>query len=202
MSKFENIKEYLLNSFDKLNDVLEIELRDEFSIIDHKGQAFIIGNINPENNTFTIWQNGKCITENDFDDTKVFNIKNAKVVGFIPIDGKSGLVRILKVDEESHCDFVLFDENDFCFVELKLNATSLGERAIRENRQKAIKQLKNTIALFDQKLDKNYGNLELEAYVCTPETYPKANASWQELALDFLEEVGVRIFEQNEKTCR
>jgi hypothetical protein len=42
MSKFEDIKENLLNSFDKLNEVLEIELRDNFSIIDHKGQSFII----------------------------------------------------------------------------------------------------------------------------------------------------------------
>ncbi len=202
MSKFETIKQNLLHNFDNLSKILCIELRDDFSIIDYKSQSFIIHRIQPNDNTFVIQLNGKEVTVSNFDEEKLFKIKNAKSIGFIPIDGKQGLLRLLKLDEESHCDFVFFDQNDFCFVELKLNATSLKEKSISDNRQKAISQLKNTITLFDNKLSKNYEGLSLEAYVCTPDTYPKVNASWRELAQEFLEEMGILLFEKNEKFCK
>jgi len=48
----------------------------------------------------------------------------------------------------------------------------------------------------------NYQGLSLEAYVCTPETYPRNDASWKELSINFLEEYGIPLFEMNEKTCR
>jgi len=197
MSKFEEIKEHLSNSFDKLNDVLEIELRERFSVIDHKGQSFIVLSINLENSTFTIKENGQDTVGSDFDDTKLFNIIEAKTVAFIPIDGKNGLLGF----GESYCDFVFFDNNEFCFVEFKLNATSEADRAVRKNRKKAIDQLKNTIALFDRKLNNNYNELKLEAYVCTPETYPRGDKGWTDLAIAFYDEVGIPLFEHNEKIC-
>jgi hypothetical protein len=168
MSKFEDIKELLSTAFDNFSDVLEIEMRSEFSIIDYQGQSFIIINHNLDDNTFTIKLNGVDTGKNGFDITKLFNISNAKMVGFIPIDGKKGLLRF----GNSHCDFIFFDENDFCFVEFKLNATSEEERAISKNREKAIDQLTNTISWFNLKLNRNYAGLNLEAYVCTPEFYP------------------------------
>ncbi len=118
------------------------------------------------------------------------------MVGFIPIDGKKGLLGF----GDSHCDFVFFDGNDFCFVEFKLNATSL--KKVDENRNKAIKQLSNTIDLFDDKLAKNYEGLNLEAYVCTPEFYPRFNSSWAGFAEEFLEKYGIPLFEINDKTCQ
>ncbi len=198
MIKFEEMKDQLSNSFDNLNDALEVELRESFSIIDHQGQSFIVLNSNLENKTFTIRVNGKNTVKSDFDDTKLFNIIDAETVAFIPIDGKNGLLGF----GDSHCDFVLFDDNDFCFVEFKLNATSLEERAIRKNRKKAIAQLKNTIALFDLKLNKDYSDLKLEAYVCTPETYPRADNGWRDFAIAFYDEVAIPIFEHHEKICR
>jgi hypothetical protein len=195
MSKFEDIKELLSNTFDNFPDVLEIEVRSEFSIIDYQGQSFIIININSDDDTFTIKLNGVDTVENGFDITKLFNVINAKMVGFIPIDGKKGLLGF----GDSHCDFVFFDENDFCFVEFKLNATSL--RKVDANRDKAIKQLTNTIDLFDKKLNGNYADLNLEAYVCTPEFYPRFNSSWIAFAKDFLEEYGFELFEINNKIC-
>ncbi|MCX5981331.1 MAG: hypothetical protein NTY89_05920 [Nostocales cyanobacterium LacPavin_0920_SED1_MAG_38_18] len=196
MSKFEDIKELLSTAFDNFSDVLEIEMRSEFSMIDYQGQSFIIININSDDNTFTIKLNGVDTVKNGFDITKLFNVINAKVVGFIPIDGKRGLLGF----GDSHCDFVFFDENDFCFVEFKLNATSL--RKVDANRDKAIKQLTNTIDLFDKKLNGNYADLNLEAYVCTPEFYPRFNSSWIAFAKDFLEEYGFELFEINNKTCK
>ncbi len=195
MSKFELIKEHLSSSFDKLNDILEIELREDFSIIDHKGQSFIVVSINFEDNTFTIKVNQKEIVEPNFDPAKLFNIKNNKIIGFIPIDGKKGLLGF----GTSHCDFVFFDENEFCFVEFKLNATSLNK--VFDNRIKGINQLKNTIALFNYKLDKNYSGLLQEAYVCTPETYPRGDQGWRDLAIAFYDEVEIPLFEHNEKIC-
>lgn len=53
MSKFEDIKEHLSNSFATFSDFLEIELKAEFSVIDYQGQSFIIINIQFDDNTFT-----------------------------------------------------------------------------------------------------------------------------------------------------
>lgn len=114
MSKFQLIKEHLSNSFDKLNDILEIELREDFSIIDHKGQSFIIVSINFENNTFTIKLNGKEIVEPNFEPAKLFNIKNSKILGFIPIDGRKGLLGF----GDSHCDFVFLMKMNFASLSL------------------------------------------------------------------------------------
>ncbi|MFN9401228.1 MAG: hypothetical protein ACK57R_07255 [Dolichospermum sp.] len=198
MSKFEDIKELLSTAFDNFSDVLEIEMRSEFSIIDYQGQSFIIINHNLDDNTFTIKLNGVDTGKNGFDITKLFNISNAKMVGFIPIDGKKGLLRF----GNSHCDFIFFDENDFCFVEFKLNATSEEERAISKNREKAIDQLTNTISWFNLKLNRNYAGLNLEAYVCPPECYPRFKSSWIALARKFLEEDhGFPVFEINYKIC-
>ncbi|MEA5553149.1 hypothetical protein VB713_19595 [Anabaena cylindrica UHCC 0172] len=165
MSKFEDIKEHLSNNFTNFSDFLEIELKAEFSVIDYQGQSFIIINIQFDDNTFMIKLNGVETVIKSFDSTKLFNVSNAKIVGFIPIDGKKGLLGF----GTSHCDFVFFDETDFCFVEFKLNATSV--RKVNKNRIDAIGQLKNTIYLFDQNLEKNYEGLNLEAYICTPEFY-------------------------------
>jgi hypothetical protein len=198
MSKFEYIKKLLANAFGNFSDVLEIEIRSEFSIIDYQGQSFIIINYNLDDNTFTIKLNGVDADKIGFDNTKLFNISNAKIVGFIPIDGKKGLLGF----GNSHCDFIFFDENDFCFVEFKLNATSEEERAIGKNREKAIGQLTNTISFFNLKLNRNYADLKLEAYVCTPEFYyPKFNSSWIKLATGFLEDYGFELFEINYKIC-
>jgi hypothetical protein len=197
MSKFEDIKELLSTAFDNFPDVLEIEMRSEFSIIDYQGQSFIIINHNLDDNTFTIKLNDVDTVENGFDITKLFNVINAKVVGFIPIDGKKGLLR--KVAQR--CDFVFFDENDFCFVEFKLDAISEQERAIRSNTKGATDQLKATISWFNYKLSKNYAGLNKEAYVCTPEFYPRFNSSWIAFAKDFLEEYGFELFEINYKIC-
>ncbi|NET69790.1 MAG: hypothetical protein F6K62_01675 [Sphaerospermopsis sp. SIO1G2] len=54
MNKFEKIQELPSNEFHTIPDILQIELREDFSVIDYKGQSFIIISIQMEDNTFII----------------------------------------------------------------------------------------------------------------------------------------------------
>lgn len=198
MSKIEIVGKKIsdVRDFRKFTEISCIEEQEKFAILsDYKGQSYVV--VNQSEETFTINVNGVEIVIGR-DDKKLFNIYNAKKVVFIPVDGKEGLLSF----SDSYCDAILFDEIDFCFVEFKLNATSAEERAVRKNRKKAINQLSNTIELFDQKLDRNYEGLHLEAYVCTPLIYPRNDASWKDLSVEFLEKYNVPIFEANEKVCK
>jgi hypothetical protein len=199
MITFDEIKSHLSQKIDRLAQFVQIEERQNFFIIEYEKtkQCFIIIDIKKDTNTctFNININEISIIIEEFDYTKIFEIRNATKIGFIPVDGKQGFL-----GGQSHCDFIVFDVNDFCFVELKLNATS--ERKIKKNREKAIEQLVSTINFFNKKLDKNYLDLNLEAYVCTPEFYPRDDATWKSLAIEFLENYGIELFESNHKICK
>lgn len=196
MSKIDSISNRIfeIKDFQKFRQISSIETREEFAILsDYKGQSYIV--VNQSEQTFTIKVNGvETVIERD--ETKLFQIYNAKQVVFIPVDGKEGLLGF----SDSYCDVIFFDETDFCFVEFKLNATSL--KKIVKNRVKAISQIANTIDLFDEKLNRNYEGLHLEAYICTPLTYPRNDASWKKLSVEFLEKYGISMFEANKKVCK
>lgn len=167
----------LRNISNNISDFLKSETKSIFYIVDVDGQSFI---------------NPYCSDMN-----KCFSIKNQnnEEIFFIPIDGKNGLLGF----GDSYCDSTVFNEDCFCFLEFKLNAISLEERAIRKNRKKAIKQLSNTIEFFDVKLKRDYSGLKIEAYVSTPPTYPRKDTAWTNFEVQFLEEFGVPLFETNEK---
>ncbi|MFT5619489.1 MAG: hypothetical protein ACI85I_002735 [Arenicella sp.] len=131
------------------------------------------------------------------DSEKCFIVKNpnGKKICLLPIDGKDGIIKF----EGSYCDAVLFSESHFSFLEMKLNAISSEERAVRKNRNKAVKQLENTIAFFDKKLERDYQTLTLEAFVATPKIYPRADTAWTNLSVEFLEKNGIPLFESSEK---
>lgn len=151
--------------------------------------SYILMNVDKINGSCQI--NGNSIT---LDVAKVFSIHNSSVVDFIPVDGKKGLL-----PGTSNCDFVFYNEKHFCFVELKLNATSLDDRAIQKNRTKATRQLTNTIHYFDSIFRGDYCGLALEAYVSTPDIYPRENTAFQSLKVRFLETIGIELFESREK---
>ncbi|MCL2289626.1 MAG: hypothetical protein FWC34_02825 [Bacteroidetes bacterium] len=132
---------------------------------------------------------------------KTFLIINSSNIVFIPIDGKNGLLGGV-----SNCDFVFFNDQNFCFVEMKLNAVLATsqtllqqERAIRRNRKKAVEQLKCTINYFDTEFSKDYKGLKLEAYIATPDIYPRENTAFQSIKIQFLKEVHIKLFEGREK---
>ncbi len=183
MSEFDSMQEVLAASIEKLSDYLQIEKRPTFIIIDDDTDGPLIV---------------QDTTDENYDYSKCFTVSNVQKIGFIPIDGKNGLNKF-GVDR---CECVFFDNANFCFVEFKLNATSLKDRAVAKNRRDAIKQLEATINFFDKKTNRNYANLILEAYICTPPEYPQNNARLKELAAIFLEKNGIGLFEQNYKICQ
>jgi hypothetical protein len=194
MSAFNSIQHRLDNAFIGFNNCFSIDTRNELGIIDYEGQSYLIN----EDKTIVIQTKTGLAVVDVSEIDKTFKILNAVKVGFIPIDGKKGLLRF----GDSHCDFIFFDDIDFCFVELKLNATSTEDRAVNKNRKKGIDQLGKTIDLFDEKLEQNYNGLHLEAYLCTPKNYPRENQAFKVLQVKFLEEKGIELFETDKKICR
>jgi hypothetical protein len=98
------------------------------------------------------------------------------------------------------CDCALFDDTVFCFLELKYNALSATTLRIKANRTEAVDQLRSTIHFFNNTLKDNYLGRKIEAYVCTPEYYPKRDTSLDDAKIEFLEDFGIDLFEQNQRT--
>lgn len=204
MTKYSEMIEQIRKIFSKIHIYMEVHSADYIRIqeYDPDNTAYILKDVDIERNTCSI---DKIVTNNSnfsilntaipFNDDKIFSIIKSTTICFIPIDGKNGVL-----GGRSNCDFIFFNKKDFCFVELKLNATVVEERPIRKNRKKAIDQLKHTINFFDEELNKNYLNLNLEAYVATPSIYPRENTAWQSLKVEFLEQTGIILYETDIKT--
>ncbi len=64
-------------------------------------------------------------------------------------------------NDSERCDFVIYDDDVFCFVELK---RAFDPKLIVEKRDKAINQLIETITAFNYIID--YGGRRVEAYPC------------------------------------
>ena len=187
----------LLSKISNLSVFLEKYSSKEIFIAEYEDNStsYLLKNIDLDKNTCIIEVRkgqGKENVSMMFDKSKVFSIYNSDEISFIPIDGK-GLLK------EDNCDFVFYNEKNFCFVELKLNATSLQEQTITGNREKAIKQLNNTINYFNEKLNQNYCGLELEAFIATPDIYPRENAVSRSLRERFLIKTSIPLFENREK---
>ena len=149
---------------------------------------------------------GKCIvlkgfTYSPIEEQKYFKIinENEKIVSVWAVDGC-----FLSSGQKERCDCIFFDDNDFCFVEFKFNATSLHPDSVKYNRKKAISQLKSTFEMIQTKFSEfsyTFMGFNLEAYVCTPDNYPHKNTAISDYAVEFLEEYGIKLYEKNEKIC-
>jgi predicted ATPase len=95
----------------------------------------------------------------------------------------------------SKCDFIVLNNDKFCFVELKTNAES--EEGVSRNLKKARKQLGAIINYFD---DNNVDFLdhEIEAYIVLKNRlYPNDNAGKKALRKSFFDKYKVDLFEEN-----
>jgi hypothetical protein len=123
------------------------------------------------------------------------SMKTSQNIGVVPIDGNGGYIGF----GISCCDSIIFSKACFCFLEFKLNATSLKPKAIKKNRKKAIKQLGKTVNRFNTILSNDYLDLAVEAHISTPPTYPRADTKWQSYRIEFLVMHGIPLFESNGK---
>ena len=149
-------------------------------------------------------QIGHCVTvtgnDNIIDITRLFKVVNPQNenIAIWAVDG----CFFLKGRAPEHCDCIFFNNKDFCFAEFKFNSTTTNLQTINDNRKKAINQLRSMIIMIDERFGKfnyNYLGYNVEAYLCTPETYPSKNNAISDFAVEFIESYGVRLYEENIK---
>jgi hypothetical protein len=133
---------------------------------------------------------GKSFTLLKTDDDKLFTINNPsqKEITFVAID--AGIF----TDNSPKCDFTLFDNQRFCFVECK---DSVAKQRSKE-RNGAFIQLKATIIKFKEKLD--FGSYKIEAQVSMKArmVFPRKSSSREDMVKEFDDELAVALFENND----
>ena len=127
-------------------------------------------------------------------DDLLFTVLNPtqKEITFLAID--EGIFQGTKEYTGGRCDFALFDDNRFCFVENK--DVNLKHR--REERSSAIVQLVETITKFKQHI--NFGNYILEAQISfkAKKIFPRQRSLNQQKSAEFFDETGAELFENND----
>jgi hypothetical protein len=103
------------------------------------------------------------------------------------------------------CDCAFGFDNFIGFVEFKLNAISISDKAVLRNKEDACDQLGQTINFVRDTLGlTDFLRIEgyiFEAYMCTPQIYPRQRAQDRTLAVSFALEHRIGLFEVSEKEC-
>lgn len=138
----------------------------------------------------------KDTSKGDYSEFEIENI-NKKDIHFLAIDN------CIFDDSSDHkkCDFSIFDETTFCFVEMKTNATSLKDQARKKNKKTAILQLKETVKIFKEKIDFSKYEYSIEAIICPKyeELRPVATTNFQSAQLEFQKELNTILLNGNQK---
>lgn len=128
-------------------------------------------------------------TDNSDDEQKalmVINENNRQIV-LLSIDNK-----LIKDHVGGICDCALFDDKQFRFIEFKTNAYGNSPEQVRETFDKATSQLKETIHVFKDKLQKVDIVFEdavtLSCHVVVSQRFPKSRAIKQEYQICFADE--------------
>lgn len=125
-------------------------------------------------------------TDNPDDDQKalmVINENNREIV-LLSIDNK-----LIKEHVGGICDCALFDDKQFRFIEFKTNAYGNSTEQVRETFDKATSQLRETIHVFRDKLQKvdiAFGDVvTLSCHVVVSQRFPRSRAVKQEYQISF-----------------
>lgn len=136
----------------------------------------------------------RCYIQVDLEGVKHFTVRNtdSRSVHFLAID------KCLLMDDErrQRCDCAVFDNQTFCFIEIKTTSSMTQRKKLR---REAKNQLKAAIAFFRNKVA--FDSTQIEAYVCLLtdlETRPLNRASLVEETEEF-DEIGVTLFHDNRK---
>lgn len=137
--------------------------------------------------------NARCIIVKNPSEKVHYKIRNpsAKEIHFLAIDHC-----MATSSDPQRCDFAVFDEATFCFVEVK-ETNRPQQRA--KHRQRAKAQLLETIGWFQSKID--FTGKTIEAHLCVGNlsSRPKVTSRDVTAVLRFAT-LGVDLFEGNEQT--
>ena len=172
---------YLTSAFQNTVNCIESDNKNVFWIDENRstGKSFIAHNI----------------LSNDEEDVmiKVNNPLN-KDINLLCIDAC-----IFLSSDGSRCDCALFDDDKFCFCELKFEVIKSGN-ATTNLKKARNKQLNRTITEFRNKIDFSRFS-KLEAYVGLKKNYyPKRPARLASLKTEFWNQHKVEYFEEKEIT--
>lgn len=134
----------------------------------------------------------------DDDDTHISRFGNqgdGEGKGLLVINENKHEIILLSIDNQllrgvqgGVADCALFDDEQFRFVEFKMNAGGNSNKAVEKTFDKAMRQLKNTIQIFKDNLQKVGVSFEdavtLQCHVVLSETFPVSSAR-QNLRLEF-----------------
>jgi len=172
---------------------MQNKIRGAFPVCDERS---CLTSFNDKEVHFHDPENSKCIILSENDDIEnLSNFKalnpNQKEIYFLCIDH----CIYIASDPHKKCDFALFDNSLFCFVEIK---DTLNTR----QRGKASSQLKSTIEKFREVID--FTGYEIEAIISLKyrPMVPAARSTLQAAIFDFEDNLGVRLLEGNEKEFR
>jgi hypothetical protein len=100
--------------------------------------------------------------------------------------------KLIKEHKGGICDCALFDDKQFRFIEFKTNAYGNSSEQVRETFDKATSQLKETIHVFKDRLQKVDIQFEdavtLSCHVVVSQRFPKSRAIKQEYQISFADE--------------
>ncbi len=164
-------------------------------------EAFATDTYKPFNECWTVRMNSELMVIDD-DDEKysrftddpddvqralmVINANNRQII-LLSIDHK-----LIKEHVGGICDCALFDDKQFRFVEFKTNAYGNSEQSVRDTFDKATEQLKETIRVFKDRLQKVDIVFEdavtLSCHVVVSQRFPKRRAIIQDYQMSFADE--------------
>lgn len=164
-------------------------------------EAFATNTHRPFNECWTVRMDSELMVIDDdeekysrftdnFDDAQkallVINENNRQIV-LLSVDNK-----LIKDHEGGIADCALFDDKQFHFVEFKTNAYGNSNEQVRVTFDKAVCQLKETIRVFNERLQKVNIQFEdavtLSCYVVVSQRFPKSRAIKQEYQISFADE--------------
>ena len=118
----------------------------------------------------------------------VFN-ENKQEIVLLSIDNQ-----LLKSVEGGLADCALFDDKQFRFVEFKTNAEGNSERTVQKTFDKASRQLKNTIRIFNDSLKSVdivfEDTIALSCRIVLSRSFPSNPSLMQDFQIEFMLETG------------
>ena len=115
--------------------------------------------------------------------------ENRREIVLLSIDNQ-----LLKNIPGGIADCALFDDKQFRFVEFKTNAEGRTAKAATNTFDKATRQLKNTIRIFTDGLQRVNVRFEdavtIGCHIVLPHTFPASHSLTQNYQLEFAEETG------------